>query len=148
VYLPRLVGMSNQIIAQKMLAPVPTGKETILLVEDESALRAYMSLTLASLGYRVLEAPTGVQALEVWQEHGGKIRLLLTDLMLPEGMTGNELAQHLLRENPKLKVVYMSGYSTEIVGKDLSLVEGVNFLAKPFVLSKLAQTIRKCLAQQ
>jgi PAS domain S-box-containing protein len=147
VYLPRLVGMSNQIIAQKMLAPVPTGKETILLVEDESALRAYMSLTLASLGYRVLEAPTGVQALEVWQEHGGKIRLLLTDLMLPEGMTGNELAQHLLRENPKLKVVYMSGYSTEIVGKDLSLVEGVNFLAKPFVLSKLAQTIRKCLDQ-
>jgi FixJ family two-component response regulator len=65
--------------------------------------------------------------------------------MLPEGMTGNELAQHLLRENPKLKVVYMSGYSTEIVGKDLSLVEGVNFLAKPFQARNLAQIIRDSL---
>ena len=68
--------------------------------------------------------------------------MLLTDLVMPDGMTGKVLAQRVLQENPKLKVIYMSGYSAEVVGKDFPLEEGVNFLNKPFTAQKLTQTIR------
>ena len=145
VYLPRLVGRNDQIIGQKMPAPIPTGKETILLVEDDPALRATVRITLARLGYRVLEAPTGVKALELWQEHGDEIHLLLTDLMMPDGMHGKELAQRLVMKTPKLKVIYMSGYSADILDKDFPVQIGVNFLAKPFQMAELAQIIRDSL---
>jgi len=75
------------------------------LVEDEPALRTMMGKSLSRLGYRVLEASTGFKALEVWKEHPAKIHLLLTDLMMPDGMTGKELGQRLLQENPKLRVM-------------------------------------------
>jgi len=145
IYLPRLSGMTDIKIAQKKLAIAPTGKETILLVDDEQSLRATMKMTLTRFGYRILEAPTGVKALEVWKEHREEIGLLLTDLMMPDGMSGKELAQRLLQEKPALKVIYMSGYSAEIAGKDFPLQEGVNFLAKPFETHKLAQAIRESL---
>jgi PAS domain S-box-containing protein len=148
VYLPRLVGMSDQIIAQKMLATVPTGKETILLVEDEPALRTSVRISLNKLGYRVLEASTGIEALKIWKEQRTEIQLLLTDMMMSEGMTGKDLAQQLRKENPKLKVIYMSGYSADLLGKDYKLQVGVNFLAKPFQLPMLAQTVRNCLDKQ
>ena len=145
VYLPRLVGMNDQIIGQKMPAPIPTGKETILLVEDDPSLRATVRITLVRLGYRVLEAPTGAKALELWQEHGDEIHLLLTDLMMPDGMNGKELAQRLFKKRPKLKVIYMSGYSTDILDKDFPVQIGINFLAKPFQMAELAQIIRDSL---
>jgi two-component system cell cycle sensor histidine kinase/response regulator CckA len=145
VYLPRLSGATVIQKTQPMPVAVSTGHETILLVEDESALRDVVQKTLAQLGYRVLKASTGVKAMEVWKEHREEIHLLLTDLMMPDGMTGNNLAQRLIRENPRLKVVYMSGYSAEIAGKDLPLVEGVNFLTKPFATEKLAKIVRHCL---
>jgi len=119
IYLPRLAGMAAPKIAEKMPAPNPTGNETILLVEDEAPLRVLVRKSLARQGYRVLEAPTGGKALAVWQEHRDDIRLLLTDLVMPDGMSGKELAQRLLRENPGLKVIYTSGYSTEVAGNDL-----------------------------
>ena len=92
---------------------------------------------------------TGVQtcALPIWKQHPGEIHLLLTDLVMPGGMTGKALAEQLLQQNPKLKVIYASGYSVEVAGKDLLLEDGVNFLAKPFQTDKLAQTIRKRLDQ-
>jgi CheY-like chemotaxis protein len=132
-------------IIKKLLATAPTGHETILLVEDEPALRTMIGKTLTRLGYLVLEASTGFKALEVWKEHRAEIHLLLTDLMMPDGMTGKELGQRLLQENPKLKVVYMSGYSADIVTKDVPLQEGVNFLTKPFQLQQLAHTLRQSL---
>jgi PAS domain S-box-containing protein len=146
VYLPRLEeAQDTKIIFKKMLATAQTGHETILLVEDEPALRTTINLTLSRLGYRVLEASTGFKALEVWKEHPAEIHLLLTDLMMPDGITGKELGQRLLQENPKLKVIYMSGYSADIVAKDFPLQEGVNFLTKPFQVQHLAQTIRQSL---
>ena len=145
IYLPRLSGMTTANIAQKMLALTPTGKETILLVEDEPSLRIIIQMTLAQLGYRILEAASGVKALKVWQEHRTEIGLLLTDLMMPDGMNGKELAQRLRQENPKLKVIFMSGYSPDIAGQDFPLQAGVNFLAKPFQLQALAQIIRDSL---
>jgi len=146
VYLPRLEeAHDTKIIFKKMLATAQTGHETILLVEDEPALRTTVGKSLTHLGYHVLEAATGVNALKVWKEHAAEIHLLLTDLMLPEGLTGKELGQHLLQQNPKLKVIYMSGYSADIVAKDFPLQEGVNFLTKPFRVQQLAQTIRQRL---
>jgi PAS domain S-box-containing protein len=147
VYLPRLAESHDITIINKMPATALTGHETILLVEDEPALRTTVKLTLARLGYRVLEAATGFKALEVWKEHPAEIHLLLTDLMMPDGMTGKELGQRLFHQNPKLKVIYMSGYSANIVAKDFPLQEGVNFLIKPFQVQQLAQTIRQSLDQ-
>jgi FixJ family two-component response regulator len=71
--------------------------------------------------------------------------LLLTDLILPDGMNGKELAKQLLQDNPKLKVIYTSGYSADIAGKNFPLKEGVNFLSKPFEAHKLAQIVREKL---
>jgi PAS domain S-box-containing protein len=145
VYLPRLAEAHDTTLIRKLPATAQTGYETILLVEDEPALRTMINLTLSRLGYRVMEASTGFKALAVWKEHPAEIHLLLTDLMMPDGMSGKELGQRLLQENPKLKVIYMSGYSAGIVAKDFPLQEGVNFLIKPFQVQQLAQTIRDCL---
>ncbi len=145
VYLPRLAKNGGKKSSQPATTTMSGGNETILLVEDDLALRVSIRKTLWQLGYRILEAPTGVKALEVWKQNRDEIRLLLTDLVMPDGMSGKDLAQHILQENPKLKVIYMSGYSAEVVGKDFPLKEGVNFLTKPFQASKLAQAIRDSL---
>ncbi|MGA2853751.1 MAG: PAS domain S-box protein [Verrucomicrobiota bacterium] len=145
IYLPRLAGAAAQKPEQPALTAMRGGNEMILLVEDEQSLRLIMRIALTRLGYRVLEASTGVKALEVWKENRKDISLLLTDLLMPDGITGKDLAQRLLRENPKLKVIYMSGYSAEMAGNDFPLQEGVNFLSKPFEAHKLAQTIRDSL---
>jgi PAS domain S-box-containing protein len=147
IYLPRLAKNGGQKSAQPTLATLRGGHETILLVEDDPPLRLSMNMALSQLGYRILDAPTGVKALEVWHENRNEISLLLTDLVMPDGMTGKNLAQHILHENPKLKVIFMSGYSAELVGKDFPLKEGVNFLTKPFQAVKLAQAVRNSLDQ-
>jgi signal transduction histidine kinase/CheY-like chemotaxis protein len=159
VYLPRLARIPNQKFVVPTTEPTRGGNETILLVEDEPRLRASVINVLSRLGYHVLEASDGASALEVWKKHLNEIRLaqtvwnqqrdeihlLLTDMVMPGGMTGSDLAERLLKENPKLKVIYVSGYSAEVAGKDFPLEEGVNFLTKPFQTLKLAQTVRNCL---
>jgi len=145
IYLPRLAGNVVLKSEQPGFAAMRGGQETILLVEDDPALRDAARKALSQLGYRIIEAPTGVKALEVWQEYRHEISLLLTDLVMPDGMSGKDLAQNLLQENPKLKVIYMSGYSAEVVGKGFPMAEDVTFLTKPFPAQKLAQTIRDSL---
>jgi DNA-binding NtrC family response regulator len=108
-------------------------------------LRIAVGKALSQLGYRILEASTGMKALEVWQENRDQISLLLTDLVMPDGMNGKELAQRLLLENPKLREIYMSGYSAGVIDKDFLLQEDFNFLTKPFPAKKLAQTVRNRL---
>jgi PAS domain S-box-containing protein len=142
VYLPRQTKTSDTEFIWSSRASVPGGSETLLLVEDDFAVRKAVRKALSRLGYRVLEADTGGDALAVWKQHRDEIRLLLTDLVMPEGMNGKELAQQLLQQNPKLKVIYASGYSVEVAGKDLVLEEGVNFLNKPFQIHKLAHAVR------
>jgi signal transduction histidine kinase/FixJ family two-component response regulator len=145
IYLPRLAAKSGQESGQSALAAVPGGKETILLVEDEGALRSSMRKALSQLGYRMHESVNGVEALKVWEQHRNEIDLLVTDMVMPGGMTGKDLAERFSKENPKLKVIYTSGYSVNFVGRDFPLEEGVNFLAKPFGAHKLAQIVRKKL---
>jgi PAS domain S-box-containing protein len=145
IYLPRLAAKSGQESGQPVLATVRGGKETILLVEDEGALRSSMHKALLQLGYHVLESVSGGEALKVWEHHRNRIDLLVTDMVMPGGVTGKDLAERFLKENPKLKVIYTSGYSVELAGRDFPLEEGVNFLAKPFGADKLAQTVREKL---
>ena len=104
-----------------------------------------MRKILSQLGYCVLDAVNGAEALKIWTQYGKDIHLLLTDLVMPGGMSGMDLGERLLKENPKLKVIYNSGYSAEVAGKDFALEEGVNFLTKPFEAQKLAQTVRQSL---
>jgi PAS domain S-box-containing protein len=145
IYLPRLAGMSGQEPERPVLTAMRGGKETILLVEDEEPLRAAECKVLSQLGYRVLEAFNGIEALEIWKQHRDEIHLLLTDLVMPGGMTGKDLAERLLKESPGLKVIYTSGYGAEVAGKNFPMEDGVNFLTKPFQARKLAQTVRNFL---
>jgi CheY-like chemotaxis protein len=142
IFLPS-VRLSIKKIATQAIPKVPAqGSETILVVEDDATLRLLVKEVLTNLGYRVLEASSGQEALETWERSRENIHLLLTDLVMPNGMSGVELAKKLLETHPELKIVYTSGYSREIAGKDLHLHEGVNFIAKPYYPNKLAQTIR------
>ena len=130
----------------EMKAPPPRGRsELILLVEDEPAVREVGVMALQQYGYRVLTAASGREALEVWAEHQTGIALLLTDLIMPGGVSGLQLARQLLLEKPALRVIYSSGYSAEIAGRELSMKDGVNYLGKPYELDRLFRTVRAAL---
>lgn len=124
---------------------VAGGTERILVVEDEPALRALAGQILKRFGYHVTTAESGVHALKVWDEHAGEFDLLLTDMVMPEGVSGSELAERLRRKKPDLRVIYSSGYSQEIAGHDLTLENGFDFLQKPYHPMKLAELVRESL---
>ena len=119
---------------------LPQGDEAILLVEDEPALRALAKRALQRCGYTVHEAASGVAALEVWAAHRDTIKLLLSDMVMPDGLTGLELATRLQAEDPNLKVVLTSGYSPDNLE-----AAAASFLAKPYSPIKLARIVRDCL---
>ncbi len=124
---------------------VPGGTETILVVEDEAPVRELVCQLLAGYGYRILQARSGPHALELWASCKSKIDLLLTDLVMPDRMNGRELAERLRAERPELKVIFTSGYSAEVVGKDFILRDGLNYLQKPYDAHRLARAVRECL---
>lgn len=124
------------------------GQETILVVEDEASLRRLVVKCLSRHGYRLLEAASGVEALAVWGKHRHEIDLVLTDMVMPEGMNGKELVERLLADKPTLKAIYSSGYSLEMASVDLKLEEGENFLPKPYDPATLAKTVRNRLDQK
>ena len=126
-------------------AHVPGGTETILVVEDELALRELVVEILQSYGYQILVAASGARALVVWREKKDEIDLVLTDMMMPEGVSGGELAARILAENAHMKIIYTSGYSVEALSRDITFQEGVNYLQKPYLPHVLAQTVRACL---
>jgi two-component system, cell cycle sensor histidine kinase and response regulator CckA len=142
VYLPRLAGAGALPGTAAVPAGVPGGRETILLVEDEPAVRGLVRAILARLGYRILEAHSGASALKLWPEHSREVDLLLTDMVMPDHMSGRELAGRLRQDRPDLRVIYTSGYDAEISGGDLPLEEGINFIAKPFSPARLAEIVR------
>jgi CheY-like chemotaxis protein len=121
----------------------PRGNETILIVEDDRALRAITATMLSAAGYRVLEATSGVDALRVWYSEDEKIDLLLSDIIMPEGMTGRKLAEKLRVRKPDLKVMLMSGHDSELEDKDAG-VPDAQFVAKPYSTAIVA-AVRSCL---
>jgi PAS domain S-box-containing protein len=121
------------------------GTETILLVEDERPVRELVARVLQKYGYKIWQSGSGDDALGVWNEHKANISLLLTDLVMPGTMNGHELAEKLWAERPGLKVIFTSGYSADIVGKNFKLDPELNFLQKPYHPQTLALTVRRCL---
>ena len=135
--------------AQKPIPPKPGGStgggETILVVEDDPDLRDLVSQVLESCGYKVVSARSGAEALETWAKCRADIRLLLTDMKLPDGFTGQNLAARLTSDNPRLRVVFTSGYSAGMPGTKLATVEQRHFLAKPYRPATLLEVVRRCL---
>lgn len=124
---------------------VPRGSgETVLVVDDEPAVRVVTKRILQRSGYAVLEARGGPEALDALREHPGPVHLLLTDVIMPE-MTGREVAQRVREQRPGTKVVYMSGYSPEAIAHDGLLDAGAAFVRKPFESGLLLQTVRRTL---
>jgi PAS domain S-box-containing protein len=121
------------------------GKETILVVEDEVSVREYARTVLQMNGYKILQAGSGHEALEAWKLYHGKIALLLTDLVLPDEMSGFELAERLRGHRPDLKVLYTSGYSPTLAGQIVPAERGINFLQKPYQPKTLARMVREIL---
>jgi PAS domain S-box-containing protein len=131
--------------AEKAAAPSEGKGEVILVVEDEIAVRELACMALRKRGYQVLHASNGPAAIDVWQKNTNPVDLVLTDMVMPNGMSGGELAKELIKLNPKLKIIYTSGYSPEILKQDSLLSQGINFLPKPYDLPALLKAIRLCL---
>jgi PAS domain S-box-containing protein len=121
------------------------GSETILLVEDDVAVRTTTRAILRSWGYNVLEAENGVEALDVWRSRQQGVDLLLTDMVMPAGVSGLELAERLRAAKPELKVIISSGYSSELVRQGAAALEGIRYAPKPCPPAELAAAIRQCL---
>ncbi len=120
------------------------GDETILVVEDDEAIRCLARRILTTAGYRVVDAPEGAEALALCQEHPGPIDLLLTDVVMPK-MSGKVVADEVLRLRPQLKVLFMSGYTDNAIAHHGRLDPGTHFIAKPFSGMELARKVRSVL---
>ena len=144
IYLP-LAARETQAPAPVRPRHISHGSETILVVEDEPALLNLATAILQRFGYKVLQAPSGVQALKVWQEHKDQIHLVLTDMVMPERISGRSLGTALLEQNPGLKIIYTSGYSQEMIDNDFVSRSGGYFLPKPYTPEQLLSSIRKVL---
>jgi len=147
IYLPNVSETAPQKSASQAQLPAPGGTETILLVEDEAPLRALVKRVLHEGGYTVLEAAHGKEALQLANQHSEMIQLLVTDVVMPH-MGGRELAEELLRENPEMKVIFVSGYTDDSVVPHGISQAAVNFLEKPFSPLQLAQMIRTVLDEK
>jgi signal transduction histidine kinase/CheY-like chemotaxis protein len=146
VFLPREIKPSPDAAVRQTPVPAAGRNQTILLAEDDASLRTAVRKALTRFGYRVLEADSGVKALEIWRQNRQEIRLLITDMVMPDGMNGKELARRLLLENPQLKIIYTTGYSTDFADDNFHLQADIHFLAKPFDVTKLAQTVADVLS--
>jgi CheY-like chemotaxis protein len=124
--------------------PLPRGTETVLLVDDEDAVRRIVKVTLEAMGYRVIEARNGVQALEAARQHAEAIHLVVTDVVMP-GMDGPEMVERLAKERIDIRILYMSGYTNDAVVRDGTVESRAAFLQKPFTPLVLARMVREVL---
>jgi PAS domain S-box-containing protein len=145
IYLPRTQAAAQAAVTAPAAA-LAKGSETVLLVEDEDAVRELTEQMLESHGYRVLQAASGAEALELAASYPGTIHLLMTDVILPQ-MNGQVLAEALWSTRPEIKVLYMSGYSEEVIGQGMP-DRRVAYLAKPFSSVDLAAKVRQTLASE
>jgi signal transduction histidine kinase/ActR/RegA family two-component response regulator len=127
------------------LPEVRGGKETVLVVEDESVLRELVREILTARGYCILEATDGVEALTMWDEHRDQVDLLLTDMTMPHGISGRDLAEKLRKDEPQLPVIFSSGYSQEMIARSDDTVENATYLSKPYLPSELVRAVRQTL---
>ncbi len=147
VYFPCVAAPAQAAAPAPEDTPLPRGTETILLVEDDEAVRVTTRCALERFGYKVEEAACAREALERWEHCKNDVALLLTDIVMPGGLNGRELAEKLQAAEPRLKVILMSGYSEEIAGKDTEYFRRtrIHFLTKPCSTKNLIETIRTSL---
>jgi len=143
VYFP-VADALPQTVLRPVDMPVITGNETILLVEDDEAVRLLVAQMLQELGYQIITATGGIEALQLAQEHRDTIDLMLTDVVMPE-VSGKALAEEMLTEIPGLKVLYMSGYTENAIAHHGVLDDGIAFIAKPFYIQGMAVKLRELL---
>ncbi len=144
LYLPRHLGAVEPVATTAPAAAGISSGETILLVEDDDDVRAFAADLLRDLGYRVLAAATGPEGLRLLDQHP-EVRLLFTDVALPGGMTGRQLAEEAERRHPGLKVLYTTGYARNAIVHQGRLDPGVELIVKPFSSAALAGKIRHLL---
>ncbi len=145
IYFPEAKGEAGAEAAPAAAAaPLPRGTETVLVAEDERSIRRLIRELLTTLGYQVLEAADGNEALRIAQEHGGTIQLLLTDSVMPH-LSGQDLARRLAAERSGIRVLYMSGYTAPTLVANGHGVAPADFLEKPFTPSALARKVREVL---
>jgi signal transduction histidine kinase/CheY-like chemotaxis protein len=145
IFLPRAALPAGPRDHRRPESEATAGRETVLLAEDEAPVRRLTRDYLQRLGYRVVEAASGVEALAVWEQQAGSIDLLLTDMVMPNGISGRDLAARLRARKPGLPVLCISGYTATQGGHSDDLLERASFLHKPFSLQNLAQAVRQCL---
>ena len=146
LYFPRVTELLQDSSGDEAQPPRAQASETILVVEDEKSVRDLTVRMLQKLGYAVLIASGGAEAIEIASAYTGAISLLLTDVVMP-GMSGRQVADQLLGSRPGLKVLYLSGYTDTIVVHHGVLENGLHFLPKPFSREGLAKKIREILGQ-
>jgi len=144
IYLPRVQHATDQVQAAPVSESSPHGWETVLLVEDEAAVRESTREFLIRSGYTLVEAANGEEALRVSRDYCGPIHLLISDVVMPK-MSGPRLAEQLSAERPNMRVVFVSGYAESTILQHGKIEVTARFLAKPFCLSALATKIREVL---
>ncbi len=144
IYLPRHMAKNEEMWKESPVTQVTGGDETILLVEDDPTVLEMARLMLKRLGYQVLSASNPSEAIHLTRKHAAEIHLLITDVILPE-MNGPELGKTLISFSPSLKVLFMSGYTGDVIARQGVLVDGINFIQKPFSKEILAAKVRDVL---
>ena len=145
IYLPQLAASVEAAEQKGVPANLTGGSETILLVEDDELVRLLVQQTLSDNGYTVLETGNGEQARHVCREHQDPIQLMLTDVVMPGGVNGQQLAKELASLCPQLKVLFMSGYTDNAIVHQGVLEPGIAFLPKPFTPADLLRKVRQVL---
>jgi PAS domain S-box-containing protein len=145
ILLPASEAAGGEGLSAPVEAPHLHGTETVLVVEDDQDVRTLTGIVLEQHGYRTILASNGVEGMRRWEERDGTVQVLLTDLVMPHGVTGLQLAAALQGRRPELRVIFTSGYSAETVGPKFRLRAGQSFLQKPYSLQQLLGTIRRSL---
>jgi CheY-like chemotaxis protein len=118
----------------------------ILVVEDKEAVRMILKAVFERNGYRIFMATNGEEAAQIWAQHKAEIKLLFTDVVMPGGVTGKDLADALRAERPGLRVIFCSGFGADIIGPEVVNDPGNYFLAKPFDINRLTSVVKEALA--
>jgi CheY-like chemotaxis protein len=146
IYLPRVEqAVTKPVVVAAKPSPHLIGSATVLVVEDETALRRLLCMSLERRKHKVLAAKDGAEALELFREYASQVQLIITDLMMPR-MDGLALKQNIAALNPQVKFLFMSGYAEEIVEQHRGSLEGCGFLEKPFLPEELADKVSQLLA--
>lgn len=146
IYLPVTTKPGEVIPRADHRKPVSKGMETVLLAEDDQQVRNLTKAILERYGYKVLVAGSGQEALSIVINHEGPIQLLITDVIMPD-MNGKELYQKISKDYPEIKVLYMSGYTDNVIAHHGGIDPGVNFIEKPFNVKTLAAKVRQVLEE-